>query len=242
MKDRDRVFSEPRSQIVDFVFDDEVARVFPDMIRRSVPGYETIIPITGLLAARHVSTLPAESRRVYDLGCSLGASTLALLGQLGDSAASIIGVDSSAPMLERARMLVGDARVSFLHADIRELEFEPAAAVLLNFVLQFITPDERGALLKRIRACIAPAGVLVVSEKLRFQTAEEQAFYDAAHLDFKRANGYSELEISQKRTALENVMLIDSEEQHRERFTQAGFGHIRKWFQCLNWVSYLVYP
>lgn len=242
MKDRDRVFREPRSQIVDFVFDDAVARVFPDMIRRSVPGYETIIPITGLLAARHVSTLPAESRRVYDLGCSLGASTLAVLGQLGDSAASVIAVDSSASMLEQARTLVTDARVSFLHADIREIEFEPAAAVLLNFVLQFITPDERGALLERIRACVAPDGVLVVSEKISYQGAEEQAFYDAAHLDFKRANGYSELEISQKRTALENVMVIDSEEQHRERFTQAGFGHVRKWFQCLNWVSYLVYP
>ena len=45
---RDQVFSEPRSQIVDFAFDETVASVFPDMIRRSVPGYELVVPMTEL--------------------------------------------------------------------------------------------------------------------------------------------------------------------------------------------------
>ncbi|MCZ6709307.1 MAG: carboxy-S-adenosyl-L-methionine synthase CmoA [Gammaproteobacteria bacterium] len=242
MTERDRVFRDPRNQIVDFVFDDTVAEVFGDMIRRSVPGYETIIPITGLTAARHIDKLTGNSKTVYDLGCSLGATTLALLRQLGDAPASIIAVDSSIAMIERARTLVIDERVSFVHQDIRELELQPAGAVVLNFVLQFITPDERAALLKRIHTALAPDGLLVVSEKLRFEDPAEQAFYDEAHLDFKRANGYSDLEISQKRTALENVMIIDSEEQHRERFAEAGFRRTRKWFQCLNWVSFLVYP
>ncbi len=89
---------------------------------------------------------------------------------------------------------------------------------------------------------MAPDGLVLVSEKLRFEDPEEQRFFDASHLEFKRANGYSELEISQKRSALEKVMIIDSEAQHRERFAAAGFSQTRKWFQCLNWVSYLVYP
>ncbi|MDH3644689.1 MAG: carboxy-S-adenosyl-L-methionine synthase CmoA [Gammaproteobacteria bacterium] len=242
MSERDGVFREPQSQIVDFVFDDQVAGVFPDMIRRSVPGYETIIPMTGLLTAQHVHALGSPAIRIYDLGCSLGATTLAVLRQLDDTPASIIGVDSSEAMIKRARTLVTDDRASFRCADIRNLDLEPAGAVLLNFVLQFISPGERGELLGRIRKALAPNGLLVVSEKLRFEDASEQAYYDAAHLDFKRANGYSELEIAQKRTALENVMIIDSEEQHRERFREAGFRHARKWFQCLNWASYLVYP
>ena len=242
MTERDDVFRDPRKQIVDFVFDEAVAEVFGDMIRRSVPGYETIIPITGLVAARHIDKLSDDSKTVYDLGCSLGATTLALLRQLGDAPASIIAVDSSIAMIERARTLVIDERVSFVHSDIRDLAFQPASAVLLNFVLQFITPDQRATLLKRIHTALAPDGLLVVSEKLRFDDPAEQAFYDSAHLDFKRANGYSNLEISQKRTALENVMIIDSEEQHRERFAEAGFRRTRKWFQCLNWVSFLVYP
>ena len=242
MTERDDVFHDPRKQIVDFVFDEAVAEVFGDMIRRSVPGYETIIPITGLVAARHIDQLSDDSKTVYDLGCSLGATTLALVRQLGDAPASIIAVDSSIAMIERARTLVIDERVSFVHSDIRDLAFQPSGAVLLNFVLQFITPDQRATLLKRIHTALAPDGLLVVSEKLRFDDPAEQAFYDSAHLDFKRANGYSNLEISQKRTALENVMIIDGEEQHRERFAEAGFRRTRKWFQCLNWVSFLVYP
>jgi tRNA (cmo5U34)-methyltransferase len=242
MHERDRVFRDPQSQIVDFAFDDAVARVFPDMIRRSVPGYETIVPITGLLAARHLQELSTPAQRIYDLGCSLGASTLAVLRQIGDAPLSVVAVDSSSSMIERARTIVDDARVTFLHADIRELEFAPAGAVLLNFVLQFIEPDDRHSVLTRIHEAIAPHGVLVVSEKLRCEPASEQAFYEAAHVEFKKANGYSELEISQKRTALESVMIIDSENQHRQRFAEAGFGNVRRWFQCLNWVSYLVYP
>jgi tRNA (cmo5U34)-methyltransferase len=240
--ERDGVFRHPREQIVDFVFDDHVADVFGDMIRRSVPGYETIIPMTGLMAARHLAEMRLDCPVVYDLGCSLGATSLALLRQLGDAPARLIGVDRSSAMIERAKELANDQRLTFVCADIRELELAPAGAVLLNFVLQFIAPIERAALLKRIHESLAPDGLLVVSEKLRFETKDEQAFFEAAHLDFKRANGYSELEISQKRTALENVMIIDSEEAHRARFEQAGFRLTRKWFQCLNWVSYLVYP
>ena len=242
MKERDLVFREPRAQINDFVFDDEVTEVFPDMIRRSVPGYETIIPLTGLLTARHLKELTTSRPRLYDLGCSLGATTLALLKQLGDSPVSITAVDSSKSMIQHAKTLISDERVTFLEADIRDLKLEPAEAVLLNFILQFITPNERTGLLSRVRESLLPHGLLVVSEKLRFEASSEQAFYDATHLEFKRANGYSELEISQKRTALENVMIIESEEQHRERFDRAGFRLTRKWFQCLNWVSYLVYP
>ena len=48
---RDQVFRDPQQQIVDFVFDEKVAAAFTDMIRRSVPGYEVVVPMTGLLAA-----------------------------------------------------------------------------------------------------------------------------------------------------------------------------------------------
>ncbi|HBT2311646.1 TPA: DUF72 domain-containing protein [Klebsiella pneumoniae subsp. pneumoniae] len=59
----------------------------------------------------------------------------------------------------------------------------------------------------------------------------------AKHHDFKRANGYSELEISQKRSMLENVMLTDSVETHKARLRQAGFEHAELWFQCFNFGS-----
>ncbi len=239
---RDRVFSEPRSQIVDFAFDETVASVFPDMIRRSVPGYELVVPMTGLLAARALRD--SSSNRAYDLGCSLGATTLAILKALEALEVAlpdleIIAVDNSAAMLEQAVTAVTDPRVSFREADIRELAIEDAGAVTMNWVLQFLPPEARDQVLATIRAGLADGGVLLLSEKVRSADPAIEGFNDAAHLDFKRANGYSELEISQKRTALEEVMITDTIETHRARLEAAGFTRVQVWYQCLNWASFV---
>ncbi|MGL5770696.1 MAG: carboxy-S-adenosyl-L-methionine synthase CmoA, partial [Plesiomonas shigelloides] len=122
---------------------------------------------------------------------------------------------------------------------IRQVKIENASMVVLNFTLQFLPPDDRQALLNRIYAGLRPGGALVLSEKFSFadQTIGDLLF--DMHLDFKRANGYSELEISQKRSALENVMLTDSVETHKARLQQAGFEHAEVWFQCFNFGSML---
>lgn len=239
---KDQVFSEPRSQIVDFAFDETVASVFPDMIRRSVPGYELVVPMTGLLAARTLRDV--ASNRAYDLGCSLGATTLGILRalealEIEAPDLEIIAADNASAMLEQARSAVGDPRVTFIEADIRNLPIEEAGAVTMNWVLQFLPPDARDEVLSRIREGLADGGVLLLSEKVRSEDPEIEAFNDAAHLDFKRANGYSELEISQKRTALEQVMIADSVEIHRQRLESAGFSRVQVWYQCLNWASFI---
>jgi tRNA (cmo5U34)-methyltransferase len=239
---KDQVFSQPRPQIVDFVFDDAVAGVFPDMIRRSVPGYELVVPMTGLLAARAVRDTRAA--RVYDLGCSLGATSLAILKALDALSIAaddlrITAVDNAAPMLEKARVAVPDPRVTFLEADILDLEFEPAAAMTMNWVLQFLAPERRLNMLHRIQDGLVDGGVLLLSEKVRSDDPQLEAFNNDAHLDFKRANGYSELEISQKRTALEQVMRTDTIETHIDRLHAAGFGRVQLWYQCLNWAAFI---
>jgi tRNA (cmo5U34)-methyltransferase len=241
---KDQVFSRPRPQIVDFVFDETVASVFPDMIRRSVPGYELVVPMTGLLAARTVRDTGLT--RVYDLGCSLGATTVAILKSLealdvqsGDL--RIIAVDNAAAMLEQARKAVVDPRVTFLEADIETLTFEPAAAMTMNWVLQFLPTRARAEVLTRIRAALTDGGALLLSEKVRSDDPALEAFNFDAHLDFKRANGYSELEISQKRTALEQVMITDTVETHVERLRAAGFSRVQLWYQCLNWASFIAW-
>lgn len=240
---RDNVFRESQPQLVDFAFDERVAAVFPDMIRRSVPGYELVVPMSGLLAARQLAGTARPL--VYDLGCSLGATSLATLhaaDALRIEKLHIRAVDNSADMLHRARTLIQDARVEFIEADIRKIRLDPCGAVLMNFVLQFVAPEDRTELLRQIRDSLAPGGALILSEKIRSEDSDEQAFNDAAHLDFKRANGYSELEISRKRSALERVMIIDTLQIHRDRFTAAGFSQCRQWFACLNWASFIVQP
>jgi tRNA (cmo5U34)-methyltransferase len=245
---KDRIYERPRPQIVDFVFDETVASVFPDMIRRSVPGYELVVPMTGLLAARHLAAQhlhAASSPKMYDLGCSLGATTLATLRALDALAVAPSGlviqaVDNSAAMLKEAGNSIHDERVRFTEADIRELALEACDVVTMNWILQFLPPEDRVATLTRIRAALKPGGLLIVSEKIRFEEDAQQAFNESAHLDFKLANGYSDLEISQKRSALDRVMILDTQETHLRRFEQAGFDSARVWFQCLNWASFLV--
>ena len=233
---RDEVFRQPRSQIVDFVFDESVAAAFPDMIRRSVPGYETVVPISGLIAARH-----ARSGAVcYDLGCSLGATSMAILRQLETPDCRIVAVDNSTAMLDRARALHGDEhRIDWLHADVRDVPIENACAVVMNYTLQFVPGDDRLPLLTRIRRGLDPSGVLIVSEKVRFADEWQQDYFDHTHTAYKRANGYSALEVAQKRTALENVLIPDRIEDHEARFRAAGFGRVHAWFRCLNWVSFV---
>ena len=223
------------SQPGDFVFDDTVAAVFPDMIRRSVPGYPAIINMIQLLAERYAQPETA----LFDLGCSLGAATVALAGGARDRGCRIVGVDNAPPMLERAAELTAARypEIEWHCADVREQAIGNASVVVLNFTLQFVPVDDRLALLRRIRDGLRPGGILILSEKVVAGDAHADSLLIEMHHAFKRANGYSELEISRKRSALEKVLLPETLAAHRERLHAAGFARSDLWFQCFNFVS-----
>lgn len=233
----DTIFSRPLEKISDFAFDDAVARVFPDMIRRSVPGYTTIIPMIGIIT-EHYSQ---NDTRCYDLGCSLGASTLAMRHGLKSKKCELIAIDNSLAMLERCRHYIEldneKTRVDLIHADINQIEFEASSVITLNFTLQFIEPALRADLLSKIYKALVPGGVLILSEKICFDDSNEQSALENLHWDFKKANGYSDLEVSQKRSALEQVLLPDTLETHKTRLTNAGFKSSHLWYQCFNFMS-----
>lgn len=234
---KDTLFSAPIEKLGDFTFDEAVAEVFPDMIQRSVPGYSNIITAIGMLASRFVQ----DHSNVYDLGCSRGAGILAIRRNIAERKAHIIGVDNSEPMVERCRHHLNayhsTVPVDILCEDIRQIEITNASMVVLNFTLQFLPPNDRLQLLEKIYHGLNPNGVLVVSEKFRFENPVIDELLVDLHHNFKRANGYSELEVSQKRTSLENVMLTDSIDTHKSRLKQVGFNTVELWFQCFNFGS-----
>ena len=242
----DRIYATRQAQVSDFAFNEDVVRVFPDMIKRSVPGYPTIVENLGVLAAQFAQ--PGSA--LYDLGCSLGAVTQAMRRHVKSEGCRVIGVDNSAAMVARCHEYLHAQDSMFqellpyelIEGDILALDFQPASVVALNFTLQFIEPERRLELLTRIRQSLLPGGALILSEKLRFEDEAEQALLTDLHIAFKRANGYSELEIAQKRSALENVMKPDSLQQHRERLLAAGFRQVTPWFQCLNFASLMALP
>ncbi|TNH05789.1 carboxy-S-adenosyl-L-methionine synthase CmoA [Testudinibacter sp. TR-2022] len=234
---KDTIFSAPIEKIGDFTFDEAVADVFPDMIQRSVPGYSNIITAIGMLAARFVQ----PDSHVYDLGCSRGAATLSARRNIKQPNVKLIAVDNSPAMVERCQRHIdayhGESAVEVVCDDIRNIKIENASMVILNFTLQFLPPADRTLLLQNIYHGLTPGGVLVLSEKFRFDDPSINELQIDLHHEFKRANGYSELEVSQKRTALENVMRTDSIPQHKVRLREVGFAHVELWFQCFNFGS-----
>jgi len=235
---RDQVFASPQANIVDFAFNEEVVRVFPDMIRRSVPGYELVIPMGGLIAARHIG----QHGVAYDLGRSLGASSLALLTYCPSPGIAIVAGATSQAMIDEARKHIADPRIQFRLDDLLAVDVTGAKVVMLNFVLQFLDPQCRSELLARIAQSMDPAGLLILSEKVQDQDPDTHAFFDSTHLAWKQANGYSQLEVSQKRQALENVMRVETPESHQERLRHCGFNDVIPWFRCMNWVSFAASP
>jgi tRNA (cmo5U34)-methyltransferase len=216
-----------------------VAAVFPDMLQRSIPGYNAIISMIETLTSRFAQS----GSNLYDLGCSLGASALSMLQGLQVDDCRIIAIDNSAAMIDRclenAAKLTTKVPVDFICADIDAVNIENASVVVLNFTLQFIAPEKRCGLLKKICDGMLPGGVLVLSEKVRFENQQvDELLIDIYHA-FKKANGYSELEISQKRSALENVLIPETVKTHRDRLIRAGFSSAEQWFQCFNFMSML---
>lgn len=237
--DKDSLYANPLGEVAAFTFDESVVNVFPDMIRRSVPGYAAIISAIGLLAGR----FSQENSICYDLGCSLGAATLAMRHQITVDNCRIVAVDSSEAMVSRFKQNldadIGKPLVDVFCADIRQIAIERASVVVLNFTLQFIPVEDRAILLSKIYQGMRPGGVLILSEKLCFDDSRQQALQTDMHQHYKKMQGYSDLEISQKRTALENVLLPEPFSVHQKRLLEAGFSSAEIWFQYFNFASML---
>ena len=241
----DRVFATERLPTA-FAFDDQVASVFEDMINRSVPGYSTIISMIGVLAERYCGA----GSTIYDLGASLGGASFAVAQQLPHDDYRIIAIDNSEAMTSRLSAKLAalgeiggkeTSRIECRHEDLRDSKIEDASMVILNFTLQFIEPAAREALMRKIYDGMRPGGLLIISEKIQFpDPALNELFIDLYHR-FKETQGYSKLEISQKRAALENVLIPETLAAHRERLNGAGFHSVDTWFQCFNFASMVAF-
>jgi len=235
MTSKDNIYQYPLGEVGSFAFDEKVAAVFPDMIQRSVPGYSTIIAMTGVMAGRYAK----PGSNCYDLGCSLGASTLSIAHNTADKPSiTIVGVDNSSAMLARCeKNLAPFKNIQLCCESIEEAKIENASVVVLNFTLQFVDIAQRQVILQKIYDNMLSGGILVLSEKISFADTHLQALNTDLHHEFKKANGYSDLEISQKRSALENVLVPETLETHETRLKEVGFSSCDVWFQCFNFAS-----
>ncbi len=239
MKGKDSLFLDKKSEVDDFQFTDKVAEVFDDMLGRSVPFYQETIAMTGQLLARF---LPPGGR-VYDLGCSTGNTLIELSRSLAHLNLHFIGVDNSPAMIHKAilkaEMYSKQDCLEFSVDDIFNVSLANPAAVIMNYTLQFIRPIHRSGFIKKIFDILPAGGLIILSEKsISHDPLFNRAFIQL-YLEFKRQQGYSEIEISQKREALENVLIPFSDAENMDILRQAGFQHVEKFFQWFNFSSFI---
>lgn len=222
-----------------FEFNQQVAQVFPDMIKRSVPGYQLILSNISKFAKR----FGVDNTNCYDLGCSLGAASLALSNGLKAKNVKIIALDNSPAMVDRCRQMLDSFKhttpIKITLGNLEDIPIENASMVVLNFTLQFIDKSKRQQILDKIYAGLNKHGVLILSEKICFEEQQIEQLITELHHEFKLENGYSQLEISQKRTALEQVLMPESMQQHISRLKQSGFSQVSCWLQHYNFASFI---
>ena len=220
-----------------FEFNDRVAEVFDDMLDRSVPFYKQVIEMTSQILERSLLTGDA----VYDLGCSTGTMLLHLARTLESKNLRFVGVDNSKAMLDKAlrkaEMFSLDDRIVFIQQDITQADFSGAGGVILNYTLQFIKPAVRPEFLKKIYNGLRTRGILILSEKVVTLDKEMNEQFQGSYYQYKKRRGYSELEIANKREALENVLIPLSIGENRDMLLKAGFSRIETFFQWFNFIS-----
>ncbi|MCK6466978.1 MAG: carboxy-S-adenosyl-L-methionine synthase CmoA [Candidatus Brocadia sinica] len=223
--------------IADFNFGEKVASVFDDMLDRSVPFYREIQRMIVEMAV----DFAVEGTNIYDLGCSTG-TTLLNLGQNIPGKVKFIGVDYSRDMLARCKQ-----KLSALHffrghelicADLNQgVHIENASVVIMILALQFIRPLNRDKLIGSILRGLNENGCLILVEKILGEDSVFNRLFIKYYYDFKKRNGYSELEIAQKREALENVLIPYKLLENRELMIKEGFRYCDVFFKWYNFCG-----
>lgn len=235
---KDEVFSQSLSAIEDFKFGEKVATVFDDMLSRSVPFYPEMQRIIGEMAG----DFAVEGSRIYDFGCSTGTTLIHLDQLLRERAVTFVGVDNSEEMLEKCRQKMAEngfsSKVELVCTDLNQnIYVENASLALMVLTLQFIRPLYRDKLMRGIYEGLRENGALILIEKV----LGEDSFFNRAFIkyyyEFKKRNGYSELEISQKREALENVLIPYRLKENLEMLEHAGFQCVDVFFKWYNFAG-----
>jgi len=238
-KRRDTLYASRRRRVGDFDFGERTADVFDEMLSRSVPFYDEIQRMTVELAAEFAGPGTA----VYDLGCSTGTTLAALARTIPAPDVRLVGVDNSEAMLALARAKLAAAgsleRCSLRCADVNDVAVEDASVVLMLLTLQFVRPLNRENVIGRIHAGLADGGALILVEKVLCDDPHLNRGFIEHYLAFKRRHGYSDLEIAQKREALENVLVPYRVVENVELLARSGFSPIETFFRWYNFVGIL---
>ncbi len=235
---RDELFNEELKK--QFEFDDRVAGVFDDMLARSIPYYGVACGLSVDFALAYI----AKGGILYDLGCSTGTLLLDFERRMGAlDGVQLIGIDSSEAMLKRARekALGYGSKIEFIHGDILDFNYKKCKVIICHYTIQFIRPIHRLYLLKKLFNALQSGGILIISEKVVSEDRRLDHIMIERYYKYKRAQGYSEVEIMKKREALENVLIPYTAKENEDILKEAGFSHVEAIFRWVNFATFIAY-
>lgn len=233
----DKVFDTPAPRVEDFKFGKKVVSVFDDMVSRSVPFYGEIQRMIAEMAADFAT----EGSTVYDLGCSTG-TTMIGMNALIDQSIRFVGIDESEEMLKKCDTKLKEAGFTrpyeLRHGNLNQgVQLENASVVVLCLTLQFVRPLYRDKLITDIYNQLPENGALILVEKVLGEDSLFNRLFINYYYNFKRRNHYSELEISQKREALENVLIPYKLMENREMLMERQFRFVEVFFKWYNFCG-----
>ena len=236
---KDKIFSKEDKNIDQFKFNEAVADVFENMLNRSIPSYLLTIETIESLTKQYIQ----PNSNCYDLGCSLGEASLAIEKGINVDGCTIFAIDNSEPMINKCkedkRNKITRTPIEFIKDDILNIEINNASIVVMNYTLQFLEKNQRQLIINKIYNGLKDGGLFLLSEKITNRNKIIRENLIKLHHDFKYINSYSQLEIEQKKKALEKVLICDDKETHDLRFKKAGFENFGLWMQHFNFVSYI---
>lgn len=235
---KDTIFKNKLERIEDFQFNQEVALAFDDMVSRSIPFYKEIQSIILDILSKAF----LEGDLIYDLGCSTGNTILSIGEYLKGRRYKLVGIDNSAPMLEVCQRKISQYNmtdVQLIRGNLEKINFQQCGMAIMNYTLQFIHPFKRLQVLQKIHKSLRQDGIFILSEKIKVEDGQFQSLFTELYYDFKRRNGYTELEISQKREALEKVLKPFTPDAQLELLKIAGFKKVETLFRWYNFACYL---
>lgn len=235
-KVKDRIFREPLSQLSGFQFDEQVAEVFDDMLDRSIPFYDEV----GKMILEFVGHYYQASSSIYDLGCSTGILLGALIKRF-PMIHELVGLDNSPAMIHKTQSRLEPlnfaGKLQLQCKNLRDAKLSNASVVIMNYTLQFVRPLHRNKVVASVYQGLLPGGIFILSEKVLEESNQVSRLFIDMYYRFKRRQGYSEMEISQKRERLENVLVPYTVSELQEILQESGFNEADIFFKWHNFAS-----
>lgn len=223
-------------------FDEEITRVFDNMLARSIPDYMTMrdaVTRIALATAKHGTT-------ILDIGCSRGEAIAPLIQRQG-AWNRYIGLEISPPMIDAARerfaTWIEHKIVEIRAHDLRSgLPLTPPVSVILSVLTTMFVPVEhRQHLLSDCYRALSDDGALIFVEKLLGASAQTNDLFVREYYAFKAENGYTTEDIERKRLALEGVLVPLSEHANLDMIGEAGFERVECFWRWMNFAGFVAF-